>query len=66
MKRELKISGMHCAACAARLEKALGAIEDIKVKKVDFKKGKCVIETKGEVDDEIIRESIKKLGFIME
>ena len=63
MKKELVINGMHCAACGARVEKALSALDGVKVKKVDFKKGRAVIDCTSDLSEDIFREAVTALGF---
>ncbi|MCX7922435.1 MAG: heavy metal translocating P-type ATPase [Clostridia bacterium] len=63
-KEAVKISGMSCAACAARIEKALNKLEGVKQANVNFAIEKATLEfddgilSRGKVD-----ETIKKLGF---
>ncbi len=63
-KQSIKISGMSCAACAARIEKGLNKLEGVKLANVNFAMEKATIE----FDDKIIspekfNETIEKLGF---
>lgn len=63
-KETLKISGMSCAACAAKIEKNLNKLEGVKQAAVNFAIEKAVVE----YDDTAIGvekfdEVIKKLGY---
>ena len=63
-KQSIEISGMSCAACAARIEKGLNKLEGVKLANVNFAMEKATIE----FDDKIIspekfNETIEKLGF---
>lgn len=63
MKKEIKIEGMHCSHCTARVEEALGAADGIKRVKTDLKKGLAKIECEADVSDAVIKEKIEALGF---
>ena len=63
-KETLKISGMSCSACAARIEKGLNRLEGVKRAAVNFAIEKAVVE----FDDTVVNaekfdEVIKKLGY---
>ena len=63
-KETLKISGMSCAACAARIEKGLNKLEGVKKAAVNFAIEKAVVEYDDtEVNAEKFDEVIKKLGY---
>lgn len=63
-KESLNISGMSCAACAARIEKGLGKLEGVSSVNVNFAMEKATVE----FDDEQVNvgkfeEVIGKLGY---
>ncbi len=63
-KESLAISGMSCAACAARIEKGLNKLEGVNTSNVNFAMEKATVE----FDDRIIApekldETIRKLGY---
>ena len=43
-KESLNISGMSCAACAARIEKGLGKLEGVSSANVNFAMEKATVE----------------------
>ena len=49
-KIELPITGMSCAACAARIEKELNKLDDIGEARVNFPLKKAVIIPKRELE----------------
>ena len=64
-KREkiiIKIEGMHCGGCVARVEKALKSIKAVKNFSVDLEKKSAEIETVGDIFD-IIKEKLENIGF---
>ncbi len=63
-KQSIKISGMSCAACAARIEKSLNKLEGVKLANVNFAMEKATIEFDDEqIVPEKFHETIEKLGF---
>ncbi len=60
----IKIGGMSCASCAARIEKALKGIDGVKYASVNFATETATIEYYPEVASILdFRESIEKLGY---
>ena len=62
MTKIIKIGGMSCGHCSARVEKALSALGDIKVS-VDLKAGTATVESENILDDAALRGSVEDLGF---
>lgn len=63
-KQSFKISGMSCAACAARIEKGLGRLEGVSSANVNFAVEKATVE----FDDSLVNtqkldEVITRLGY---
>jgi Cu+-exporting ATPase len=63
-KESFKISGMSCAACAARIEKGLSKLDGVSWANVNFAMEKATVE----YDDKLVsmqdlESSIKKLGY---
>lgn len=63
-KESLKITGMSCAACAARVEKGLNKLDGVKQANVNFAVEKATVE----YDDTLtnpnkFEETIQKLGY---
>ena len=58
----LTVSGMTCAHCSARVEKAIAAIDGMSVK-VDLKKGTAAVTSDGEIDSKILCDSVEKAGY---
>ena len=60
----LKIEGMHCNGCSARLEKVLNNFDGVKNAKVSFEDKQAVInfdESKTSIEN--IKEAIEDAGF---
>lgn len=64
---ELKIEGMHCTGCSARLQKVLSNLDGVSNAEVSFEKGMANIEFNKEIItlDEI-KNAIVDSGFEIE
>lgn len=61
-KLVVKIEGMYCEHCAAKVKKALEEKEGLKVK-VDLKNKEAVIKSNKEIDKEMIKNIVIELGY---
>ena len=55
MIREYKITGMHCASCAANVERAARSIKGVEAANVNLLAEKLRVRSESNVDDEIIK-----------
>lgn len=55
MKKIYKIEGMHCASCAARIEKAVRKVKGIKEANVNFATKKLYVDSDKEIDNDVIK-----------
>jgi heavy metal translocating P-type ATPase len=62
-KIELPITGMSCAACAARIERELNKLEDISEARVNFPLKKAVIVPRRELELKQIIALIRDIGY---
>jgi Cu+-exporting ATPase len=63
-KDTIRITGMSCAACAARVEKGLNNVEGVKSAAVNFAVEKATVEyDENVVKTEMFEDVIKKLGY---
>ena len=63
-KESFSITGMSCAACAARIEKGLSKLEGVKQANVNFAVEKATVEFDDTQTDSVkIIETVKKLGY---
>lgn len=60
--KTVRIEGMMCMHCAARVEKALRALEGVDVK-VDLEGKKAVVECASPVTDEALRAAVTGAGY---
>ena len=62
MKKIIKIEGMHCPKCKARVENALNEIDNVSAK-VDLEKKAATVTLKADVADNVLIEAVSELGF---
>ena len=62
-KIELPITGMNCAACAARIEKELNKMEDVAEARVNFPLKKAVILPKRDLELKEVISRIRDIGY---
>ncbi|MGI5922222.1 MAG: heavy metal translocating P-type ATPase [Syntrophomonadaceae bacterium] len=63
-KESIKISGMSCAACAARIEKGLNKLEGVNKANVNFAAEKATVDFDDNViNQDKLEEVIEKLGY---
>lgn len=63
MKKVIKIEGIMCMHCEARVTSALSAIEGVNSVKASHKKGTAVVKLDKEVDDVILKSAVEKEGY---
>lgn len=63
MNYSLKIDGMTCASCSARIEKKLNKNEDIEQASVNLTTEKASIETDDKIDIKNIAQNIEQMGY---
>src|SRR6516225_1006368 len=59
---ELGVRGMTCAACAARVEKKLGALDDV-VAAVNFATGRATVTAPASVPVARLIEAVEQAGY---
>ncbi|MCK9251731.1 MAG: heavy-metal-associated domain-containing protein [Clostridiales bacterium] len=62
MKKILKIEGMHCSHCQARVEKALNAIPGVTAR-VDLKKAQAAVKLSQDVSDSQLKDAVDEAGY---
>ena len=63
MKKTIKIEGMMCGHCSARVKTALEKLPEVENAVVDHKKGTAEITLCGEVSDEVIKNAVEAEGY---
>ncbi len=64
MKTQLNISGMHCASCAGKIEKALKSVLGVKNATVNFATEKATVDTGDQnVDQGLLVKAVESIGY---
>ena len=63
MTKTVKISGMMCPHCEARVKSLLEALPFVEEAVTSHKKGTAVLTLKGEADDALIIKTIEDAGY---
>ncbi len=62
MKKIMKINGMSCEHCQARVEKVLNEIDGVEAK-VELKKNRAVVTLSKEVADQTLSHAVTEAGY---
>ena len=66
MKQTVKVEGMSCGHCKARVEKALGGLNGVENFAVSLENGSADVEfNESAVSFDVIKEAIENLGFVV-
>jgi copper ion binding protein len=63
MKKVIKVSGMTCEHCKARVEKALSSVDGVKSAKVDLKKAEATVSFSKDVADDVLKKAVIDAGY---
>ena len=63
VRTDIRVDGMTCGACAARIESALGAAEGVVDARVNFASGRATVLHDGSTDDAVLRRTIEQAGY---
>ena len=63
VRTDIRVDGMTCGACAARVESALGAAEGVVDARVNFASGRATVLHDGSTDDAGLRRTIEQAGY---
>lgn len=66
MKKEIIISGMTCGHCVKRVENALLDVDGVNSVAVSLENKKATIEAEGKVEDQLIKDAIDDIGYVVE
>ena len=61
-EKVLAVEGMHCENCEIRVENALNRLDGV-LCKVNLKKKTAAVSYSKEVSDELLKETVEKLGY---
>ena len=63
MTKTMKIEGMMCGHCEARVKKTLEKLEGVAEAKVSHKEGTAILTLSAEVADEVLRQVIEDQDY---
>ncbi len=61
--KEVFIDGMSCMHCAAKVEKALNALNGVSDVKVDLNGKRAIVKLKKEIDNATLKATVEDLGY---
>lgn len=61
--KEVFIDGMSCMHCAAKVEKALAALNGVSDVKVDLNGKRAIVKLKKEIDNATLKATVENLGY---
>lgn len=63
MEKTMKIEGMMCGHCEARVKKCLEAIEGVSEALVSHENGTAVVTLEGAVSDSVLKEAVEAQDY---
>ena len=63
MEKELKINGMMCGHCEARVKKCLEALPEVEEAIVSHEKGNAIVKLSAEVSDEVLKKAVEEQDY---
>ena len=63
MKKTMKINGMMCGHCEARVKKALEAVDGVQEAVVSHEAGNAVVTLSGDVADEVLKKAVEDQDY---
>ncbi len=61
--KTIKIEGMMCGHCEARVKKALSELPEVSEAIVSHEKGNAIIKLSSEISDDKIKKTIEEQGY---
>ena len=63
VRTDIRVEGMTCGACAARVQTALGAEDGVLNARVNFATGRATVLHDGTIDDVGLRSAVERSGY---
>jgi Cu2+-exporting ATPase len=63
MERTMKIEGMMCPHCEARVKKCLEALPEVTEAKVSHKDGTAIVVLASDVSDDVLKKTVEDQGY---
>ena len=66
MEKTMKITGMMCGHCEARVKKCLEALTEVDEAVVSHEKGTAVVRLNGDIADEVLKKAVEEQDYTVE
>jgi len=63
MKKTMRIEGMMCGHCEARVKKVLEALDGVEQAEVSHEAGTAVVVLAKEIDDDILKKAVEDQDY---
>lgn len=63
MKKKIEIEGMHCASCAANIERSLKKVPGVKEVSVSLMTRKAILDVDEKVPEEELKKAVARTGY---
>ena len=63
MKKTLKIEGMMCCHCEARVKKALEALDGVTSAEVSHEKGTAIVTLANDVPNDVLKKAVEEQDY---
>ena len=63
MTKTMKIEGMMCGHCEARVKKCLEALPEVETAQVSHEAGTAVVTLKGDISDEVLKKTVEDQDY---
>lgn len=63
MEKTMKIEGMMCTHCEARVKKALEALDAVEQAQVSHEAGTAVVTLSGEVSNDVLKNAVEAQDY---
>lgn len=63
MKKTLKIEGMMCGHCEARVKKALEALDGVTSAEVSHEKGSAIVTLANDVPNDVLKKAVEEQDY---
>jgi Cu2+-exporting ATPase len=62
MKKTMKVDGIHCGGCEARLKRTLEALPEVEKVVASHVDGSAVVTLKSQVSDQVLKQTVEAAG----
>lgn len=63
MKKMMKVDGMHCGGCEARLKRILEALPEVEEANASHVERNAIVTLKSDVSNDVLKNAVEAAGF---